>query len=129
MERACDRAFEKLMTPYELRKHIVACHLAGEPVKREDFRSAVPSIPVDGCDFSAPEAFALLGRYDLATYLYIKRKDLGLRQSDVGELTGLSQGAVSNYESGRVEPQFPQIQRLTMALGPIRIENGIILAG
>ena len=46
-----------------------------------------------------------------------KRKDRGLRQSELADLAGLKQPNLSRIEAGRVEPRRPTLERLAEALG------------
>src|SRR5687768_292272 len=45
------------------------------------------------------------------------RKKMGLTQQQLAEAMGTSQSAISDLESGRVEPQLQTLQRYARALG------------
>ncbi len=63
-----------------------------------------------------------MGKYDpvptLAAGLIRTARDRAeLTQSELAELAGMSQQAISAYETGRKEPTLPTIQRIVAAAG------------
>jgi uncharacterized protein len=63
-----------------------------------------------------------VGKYDVAPtvaagLIRLARDKAGLTQSELAELAGTSQQAVSAYETGRKEPTLPNLQRLVAAAG------------
>lgn len=72
-----------------------------------------------------------MGKYDpaptlAAGLLRIARDRVGLTQTDLADLAGVSQQAISAYETGRKEPTLPTLQRLLAAAGfemRIRLEE------
>lgn len=45
------------------------------------------------------------------------RKEKGLSQKQLADLTGLSLSAIQGYEQGRYEPKYESIDRIAFALG------------
>jgi transcriptional regulator with XRE-family HTH domain len=63
-----------------------------------------------------------VGKYDPAPTLAaglirLARDKAGLTQAELAERAGMSQQAVSAYETGRKEPTLPTLQRLIAATG------------
>ena len=63
-----------------------------------------------------------MGKYDAAPtfaagLLRTARDRAGLTQTELAEFAGVSQQAVSAYETGRKEPTLPTLQRLLVAAG------------
>lgn len=71
-----------------------------------------------------------MGKYDpaptLAAGLIRTARESGMTQSGLAEVAGLTQQAVSAYETGRKEPTIPTVQRILAAAGfemRIRLER------
>ena len=68
-----------------------------------------------------PEAVAELQAfrdyYRLARQFVERRRELGLTQAGLAELSGIAQSEISRYESGRVNPTFATLSRMCGALG------------
>jgi transcriptional regulator with XRE-family HTH domain len=63
-----------------------------------------------------------MGKYDVAPtvaagLIRLARDKAGLTQSELAERAGVSQQAISAYETGRKEPTLPFLQRLLAAAG------------
>ena len=63
-----------------------------------------------------------MGKYDAAPtfaagLIRLARDKSGLTQSQLAEEAGMSQQAISAYETGRKEPTLPTLQRLVAAAG------------
>lgn len=63
-----------------------------------------------------------MGKYDPAPTLAaglirLARSKTGLTQAELAEHAGVTQQAVSSYETGRKEPTLPTLQRLLAAAG------------
>lgn len=56
-----------------------------------------------------------VARAELLLHLKRAREALGLRQEDLGKLIGTTQSAVSNIETGRVDPQLDTLLRFAAA--------------
>jgi transcriptional regulator with XRE-family HTH domain len=73
----------------------------------------------------------MMGKYDVAPTLAaglirLARDKAGLTQHEMAHIAGVSQQAVSAYETGRKEPTIPTLQRLLSAAGyemRIRLEE------
>lgn len=46
-----------------------------------------------------------------------RRKELGMTQQDLADKCGLSRVSISNYESGKAEPTFENIEKIALVLG------------
>ena len=58
-----------------------------------------------------------MGKYSVGELIYKKRKEKGLTQSQLGEMLGVSNKAVSKWENGESYPEFSAIQPLCEILG------------
>ena len=63
-----------------------------------------------------------MGKYDIAPtvaagLIRLARDKSGLTQTELAERAGVSQQAISAYETGRKEPTLPFLQRLLAAAG------------
>lgn len=58
-----------------------------------------------------------MGKYSVGELIYKKRKEKGLTQSQLGEMLGVSNKAVSKWENGESFPEFSAIQPLCEILG------------
>lgn len=95
--------------------------------------------PVEEADFEFDQLLAEADRDPSAQLVYQEtmqrakflsagpaiRKKKGLSQKDLAALMGTSQSAVSDLESGRVEPQLRTLQRYARALGH-RFDFGLV---
>jgi transcriptional regulator with XRE-family HTH domain len=59
---------------------------------------------------------------DFSNNLYRLRKERGLSQAKLAELSGLSQRVISSYENGDVKPPIDNIEALAKALN-VKIEE------
>ena len=53
----------------------------------------------------------------LGSYIKSRRENIELTQSQLAEQTGLTQAAISQYETGEREPGFQQFIKLCEVLG------------
>ena len=58
-----------------------------------------------------------MSKYSVSELIYKKRKEKGLTQSQLGEMLGISNKAVSKWEKGESFPEFSAIQPLCEILG------------
>lgn len=54
--------------------------------------------------------------------LYSKIKQTGIRQAELSEITGISQGTISNYTNGYTSPTVDNLFKIAKALG-CRVED------
>lgn len=68
--------------------------------------------------------------FDLGIMLYKARKEKGLSQKEVSEMTGINQGNLSKIETGERTPTIRTMQKIaaclgmTVALVPLTRQNG-----
>jgi len=58
---------------------------------------------------------------NIAEIIRSRRVTLGLTQSALGELVGVSQGKIGDWERGTQSPSYESIEKLAATLGPITI--------
>ncbi len=58
---------------------------------------------------------------NIAEIIRSRRVTLGLTQSALGELVGVSQGKIGDWERGTQSPSYESIEKLAAALGPVTI--------
>lgn len=54
---------------------------------------------------------------DLATSISARRKNLGISQNDLAEMSGVSLATIKNIERGKGNPSFETVEKILAVLG------------